>query len=277
MESRYQTIDQVVEQNIEASVKMVGVAAEKRWLLGILAGFFIAFGAQGSSLAMHGISNVGVARTLAGVVFPLGLMLIVFLGGDLFTGKCLISMAVFSKRMTWIKMCESLLLIYCSNFLGSVLMAWMINHSGQLNYSDGGAGAFTIKVALGKVLVNPSEALISGILCNVLVCLAIFMASVAKDAAGKCLAIFFPIFVFVISGFEHCVANMYYIPAGIFASGKTGYAEKAAELYGITGEQLASLNWGGMVRNLIPVTLGNIVGGVVFVGLVYWYLYREKE
>lgn len=277
MEPLYYTIEQVVEKNIQASVKATSAAITKRWLLGILAGFFVAFGAQGSSLVMHGISDVGVARALAGTVFPLGLMLIVLLGGDLFTGKCLISMAVFSKKITWQKMSKSLLLIYVSNFLGAVLMAWMINRCGQLHYSEGRAGAYTIKVALGKALVDPSEAFISGILCNVLVCLAIFMAAAAKDIAGKCLGIFFPIFVFVISGFEHCIANMFYIPAGIFASQNADYVDKATKLYGITGEQLSSLNWAGLVRNLIPVTLGNIVGGVVFVGLVYWYLYEKKE
>ena len=156
-------------------------------------------------------------------------------------------------------------------------MAWMINNCGQLNFSDGGAGAFTIKVALGKVGIDPMQAIVSGILCNVLVCLAIFMAATAKDVAGKCIAIFFPIFVFVISGFEHCVANMYYIPAGILAAHNPIYAAKATELYGITAEQLSGLNFGTMFSNLLPVTIGNIIGGMVFVGLLYWYLYRKKE
>ena len=211
----FQTITEVIEQNIQNGIKKTNLTTKKLILLGIAAGFFIGIGAEASSLAMHGISNVGLARTVAGAVFPIGLMLIVLLGGELFTGNCLISMAVYDKKAKLKGMIRNLTIVYISNFIGAALMAWMINNCGQLNFSDGGAGAFTIKVALGKVGIDPMQAIVSGILCNVLVCLAIFMAATAKDVAGKCIAIFFPIFVFVISGFEHCVANMYYIPAGI--------------------------------------------------------------
>lgn len=272
-----QTITEVIEQNIQNGIKKTNLTTKKLILLGIAAGFFIGIGAEASSLAMHGISNVGLARTVAGAVFPIGLMLIVLLGGELFTGNCLISMAVYDKKAKLKGMIRNLTIVYISNFIGAALMAWMINNCGQLNFSDGGAGAFTIKVALGKVGIDPIQAIVSGILCNVLVCLAIFMAATAKDVAGKCIAIFFPIFVFVISGFEHCVANMYYIPAGIFAAHNPLYAAKATELYGITAEQLSGLNFGTMFSNLVPVTIGNIIGGMVFVGLLYWYLYRKKE
>ena len=273
----FQTITEVIEQNIQNGIKKTNLTTKKLILLGIAAGFFIGIGAEASSLAMHGISNVGLARTVAGAVFPIGLMLIVLLGGELFTGNCLISMAVYDKKAKLKGMIRNLTIVYISNFIGAALMAWMINNCGQLNFSDGGAGAFTIKVALGKVGIDPMQAIVSGILCNVLVCLAIFMAATAKDVAGKCIAIFFPIFVFVISGFEHCVANMYYIPAGIFAAHNPLYAAKATELYGITAEQLSGLNFVTMFSNLIPVTIGNIIGGMVFVGLLYWYLYRKKE
>lgn len=273
----FQTITEVIEQNIQNGIKKTNLTTKKLILLGIAAGFFIGIGAEASSLAMHGISNVGLARTVAGAVFPIGLMLIVLLGGELFTGNCLISMAVYDKKAKLKGMIRNLTIVYISNFIGAALMACMINNCGQLNFSDGGAGAFTIKVALGKVGIDPMQAIVSGILCNVLVCLAIFMAATAKDVAGKCVAIFFPIFVFVISGFEHCVANMYYIPAGIFAAHNPLYAAKATELYGITAEQLSGLNFGTMFSNLIPVTIGNVIGGMVFVGLLYWYLYRKKE
>lgn len=273
----FQTITEVIEQNIQNGIKKTNLTTKKLILLGIAAGFFIGIGAEASSLAMHGISNVGLARTVAGAVFPIGLMLIVLLGGELFTGNCLISMAVYDKKAKLKGMIRNVTIVYISNFIGAALMAWMINNCGQLNFSDGGAGAFTIKVALGKVGIDTIQAIVSGILCNVLVCLAIFMAATAKDVAGKCIAIFFPIFVFVISGFEHCVANMYYIPAGIFAAHNPLYAAKATELYGITAEQLSGLNFGTMFSNLVPVTIGNVIGGMVFVGLLYWYLYRKKE
>lgn len=273
----FHTITEVIEQNIQNGIKKTNLTTKKLILLGIAAGFFIGIGAEASSLAMHGISNVGLARTVAGAVFPIGLMLIILLGGELFTGNCLISMAVYDKKAKLKGMIRNLTIVYISNFIGAALMAWMINNCGQLNFSDGGAGAFTIKVALGKVGIDSIQAIVSGILCNVLVCLAIFMAATAKDVAGKCIAIFFPIFVFVISGFEHCVANMYYIPAGIFAAHNPLYVAKATELYGITAEQLSGLNFGTMFSNLIPVTIGNVIGGMVFVGLLYWYLYRKKE
>ena len=273
----FQTITEVIEQNIQTGIKKTNLTTKKLILLGIAAGFFIGIGAEASSLAMHGISNVGLARTVAGAVFPIGLMLIVLLGGELFTGNCLISMAVYDKKAKLKGMIRNLTIVYISNFIGAALMAWMINNCSQLNFSDGGAGAFTIKVALGKVGIDSIQAIVSGILCNVLVCLAIFMAATAKDVAGKCIAIFFPIFVFVISGFEHCVANMYYIPAGIFAAHNPLYVAKATELYGITAEQLSGLNFGTMFSNLVPVTIGNVIGGMVFVGLLYWYLYRKKE
>lgn len=273
----FQAITEVIEQNIQNGIKKTNLTTKKLILLGIAAGFFIGIGAEASSLAMHGISNVGLARTVAGAVFPIGLMLIVLLGGELFIGNCLISMAVYDKKAKLKGMIRNLTIVYISNFIGAALMAWMINNCGQLNFSDGGAGAFTIKVALGKVGIDPMQAIVSGILCNVLVCLAIFMAATAKDVAGKCIAIFFPIFVFVISGFEHCVANMYYIPAGIFAAHNPLYVAKATELYGITAEQLSGLNFGTMFSNLVPVTIGNVIGGMVFVGLLYWYLYRKKE
>lgn len=277
MNAHYLKIEHIIEQQILAAQRKITVKMPRIILLGIMAGFFVAFGAESSSIAMHGIADVGLARTLAGAVFPIGLMLIIFLGGELFTGNCLMAIAFYSKKIPGLLCLRNLMVVYISNFIGSCLMAWMINNSGQLGYSSGGAGAFTIKVALGKATVEPVQAIISAILCNILVCLAIFMAAAATDIAGKCLAIFFPIFVFVISGFEHCVANMYYIPAGIFAAANPAYVEKAAELYQITAEQLTALSWGGLIHNLIPVTLGNMTGGMLFVGLSYWYLYGKQE
>lgn len=277
MNTNYLTIDRIIAQNIEASQHKTSSRISRTILVGLMAGFFVALGAEGSNLAMHSISNVGLARSLAGAIFPVGLMMVIFLGGELFTSDCLISMALYSKKISWFSELRTLIIVYISNFAGAFLVAWMINNCGQLNYSDGAAGAYTIKVALGKVSVNPYQAFISAILCNVLVCLATFMASAATDIAGKCLAIFFPILLFVISGFEHCVANMYYIPAGILAAANPLYAQQAVDTYHITASQLTSLTWGGMIHNLIPVTLGNMVGGMFFVGLSYWYLYEKKK
>ena len=138
-------------------------------------------------------------------------------------------------------------------------------------------GAFTIKVAVGKLSMDFGTAFISGILCNIFVCIAVLMAMSAKDIAGKVWAIFFPILAFVVSGYEHCVANMYYIPAGIFAASNEAYVQAAMDAYGYTAEQLEALNWTNMhITNPIPVTLGNIVGGMIFVGLPLYLIHGAK-
>lgn len=266
----------IIQVNLSGSVNKSKAPAWKTFLLGIMAGAFIAFGAQSSSVAMHGISNVGLARLTAGCIFPVGLMMIVFIGGELFTGDCMMTMACFGKKISILSMLRTLLIVYVSNFVGAASVAALVCFSGQYGYSDSALGAFTIKVALGKVNLPFGTALISGILCNILVCAAVLMAAAAKDIAGKVLAIFFPIMAFVVSGFEHCVANMYYIPAGILAASNPVYAEKAADLYQISSEQLASLNWGNFaVVNLIPVTIGNIIGGGIIVGGMLYLLHGK--
>lgn len=263
---------EIIEMNMNAAVGKANLKLLKMICLGIMAGMFIALGASTSNTAVHGISDVGLARTLAGAIFPVGLMMIVFVGGELFTGNCMIVMAVMDKRVKVSAMIRNLVVVFLSNFVGSMIVVLIINFCGNLDYSAGGLGAYTIKVALAKATMDPVKAVLSGILCNVLVCIAILMATACKEAAGKIFAIWFPIFAFVIGGFEHVVANMYYIPAGIVASMNPTYVAKAEELYGITSAQLDSLNVAGMLSNFLPVTIGNILGGMVFVGCLVYYV-----
>ena len=184
---------------------------------------------------------------------------------------------VVDKRFSALKMMKTLVVVWLSNLVGAVIIATLVYFSGLLDYSNGGLGAFTIKVALGKCTLTPFRAVCSGILCNILVCIAVLMATSAKDIAGKVWAIFFPIWAFVIGGWEHCVANMFYIPAGIIASCNDNYVAKAEELYGITADQIAAnLNIGGFISNQIPVTLGNILGGMVFVALPLYAIHKSK-
>ena len=280
MDSTYSAIAtplQIVAANMNAAKGKTELSLLRMILLGIFAGMFIAGGASASSLAMHAIGNVGIARFVAGAIFPVGLMMIVFVGGELFTGDCLMIMGCVHGRFSAGKMLKVLVVVYLSNFLGSVLFAELVNLSGQYNYTNGLLGAFTIKVALGKVGLSFGAAFASGILCNIFVCMAVLMAMAAKDIAGKVWAIFFPILAFVVSGYEHCVANMYYIPAGILAKANPAYAAAAIESYGYTTLQLESLNWTAfVVKNLVPVTLGNIAGGMVFVGLPLYYIHAQK-
>ena len=268
MGNNFNSPAEVVDANILAGKVKANLSLPKMILLGILAGIFIAIGGEASSLASHNVANVGLARTITGAIFPVGLMMIVLVGGELFTGNTMIIMAVMQKEATWLQYARNLIVVFFSNLVGSLIIAYLTYFSGQWNYTDGALGAYTMKIALGKVNLSFGTAFASGILCNILVCVAVLMAISAKDIAGKILAIFFPIFAFVISGFEHCVANMYYIPAGLIAKSNPQYVAKAEELYGITQDKLNALTVGGMVKNMIPVTLGNIVGGAVFVGVL---------
>lgn len=272
MENNFNSPDQVILGNIKTGVVKAERSIPQMILLGIMAGAFIALGGATSNVAVHGIKDVGLSRALAGAIFPVGLMLIVFVGGELFTGNCLISMAVLDRKTSVGKMIRNLVIVYFSNLLGALIIDFLIFFSGELNYSSGGLGAYTIKVALAKVTISPMAGVTSGILCNMLVCLAILAAGAAKDIAGKVWASFFPIWAFVIGGFEHCVANMFYIPAGMLAASNPDYVAKAEELYGITAEQCAGLTVANSLNNFIPVTIGNIIGGMVFIGLMYFLI-----
>ncbi len=255
-----------------------GKCTAKAWVIfgkAILAGMMIAFGAAASSVVAHDISNVGLARLAAAVVFPVGLMMVILLGAELFTGDCLLVVALPGKEITPKQFVKTLALVYIGNFFGAVMLACLVAASGQLDYSSGLLGAYTIKVALGKATITPLKAVTSGILCNILVCAAVFMALCAKDIIGKIAASFFVIMLFVVAGFEHCVANMYYISAGILAKLNPTYASVALESYGYSAEQLSALSIKNMlITNLLPVTIGNIIGGVFFIGLPLYFLNR---
>lgn len=274
---RPKTPPEYVEAYVNASVVKANLPGYKLLILGIMAGAFVAIGAASASAASHGISNVGIAKSLAGIVFPIGMMMIVFVGGELFTGDTMMIMGVFHKRFSYVKYFKTLACVYLSNMIGALIVAVFVVYSGQLKYSSGALGAYTIKVAVDKVNGEFVSLFFSGILCNVLVCVAVLMSMAAKDAAGKVFGFLFPIFAFVIGGYEHCVANMYYIPAGIFAASNDAYATAAEAAYGYTAAQLEALNWENfLLNNLIPVTLGNIVGGMVFVGIPLYVIHSAK-
>ena len=189
----------------------------------------------------------------------------------------MMALGVMHKEFRVLPMIKVLCLVYAGNLIGSAIIATLIFFSGQLDMTNGLLGAFTIKIALGKVSLSFPSAMVSGILCNILVCIAVLMAGVAKDIPGKILAIFFPIMAFVIGGYEHCVANMYYIPAGILATTNDMYRETAMSAYGYTEAQLSSLNIQSFVTaSLVPVTIGNIIGGMLFVSVPLYVLHRKS-
>ncbi len=276
MEKRVLKPAEILDATIELSKEKVGGSFRKLLLLSFLGGVFIAFAAEGSNMAAFNLLAVpdtyGLGKALAGAIFGTGLMLVVIAGGELFTGNTLILAALCEKKVSPTKMLRNWIIVYAGNLLGSLFIAYMMANSGLFSSGGDMLGAVTLRIAVYKVDLSFSEAFYLGIMCNWLVCLAVWLSIGAESMAGKILAIFFPIWLFITSGFEHSVANMYYIPAGIFIKGNSGFSTLA----GISKEALDSLSWSGFfINNLLPVTSGNIVGGGLFVGMIYWYIYKK--
>ena len=241
-------------------------------ILAFLAGAFISFSAQGANMMAYNLlansDTYGLGRALAGATFGTGLMLVLLAGGELVTGNTLIIISVLDRRVKVRRMLLNWLLIYIGNLAGALFIAWMVYQSGLFDSSGGLLGGMTIKIAVYKTSLPFHSAFFLGFMCNWLVCLAVWVSSGAGDTAGKILAILCIVGLFVMSGFEHSIANMYYIPAGIFAKQNPLWLGKAA----VSTAQLDGLNWISLfTKNLIPVTLGNIVGGAGMVGVLYWF------
>ena len=239
-------------------VKKAALPVVPTLMLGFLAGVFIAFGAMFYTLVItNQYMGLGSARLLGGIAFSLGLILVVVGGAELFTGNNLIVMAWADRKVSTIKLLRNWSLVYISNLCGAISAAAMVYWSGTLSFGDNAVAETALEIAVAKINIDPMQAFIRGILCNILVCLAVWLCFAAHHVAGKILAIIFPISAFVALGFEHSVANMYFIPLGMLISdGSIGLIE--------------------LLRNLIPVTLGNIVGGGFFVALVYWAIYLRN-
>lgn len=268
---------EIVEYYIHNCENKAKMPLLKLIILGIMAGAFIALGASGAAVASHMIENPGLAKTVAGLVFPVGLIIIVLFGLELFTSGTMMLMGVADKKYSIWKAISTLAIIYLSNMVGAILIALALNTAGQFDFTEA-LGAYTIKVAVGKIHLDFGQALVSGILCNILVCGAVLLAATAKDVIGKIFAILLPIFTFIISGFEHCVANMYYIPAGLIAMQNNTYVSKLTELYPHYAESLSDLTWlNFFVVNLIPVTIGNIIGGGCCIGLAMYYSFIKRD
>ncbi len=248
----------------------------KMFTLAIAAGAFIAFGAQVSLTVMTGDSNMGwgFTKLIGAMTFATGLMLVTLTGSELFTGNVMMTFAVLEKKISLMKLLRSWTVVYIANFIGSILLAGLVYGAGMGHNGGDAVGATAMQTAFSKINLSFAEAFFRGILCNWLVCLAIFMASTSKRVIGKIFAIFFPIMTFVASGYEHSVANMFFIPNGILMKHFPGVVAAS----GLTPDQLATMTWKGFfVHNLIPVTLGNIVGAFVFVVLLFWTAYLREE
>ena len=234
-------------------------------VLAVLAGVYIGLGANFFTIVKTGNQiGFGLQQLLGGMAFSLGLILVVVGGAELFTGNTLLVMAWLSGRLRFIQVLRNWALVYAGNFVGSVLLVWLVLAAGQHTLADGAVGQTVVKIAAAKCQLPFSVVFARGVLCNALVCLAVWLCYSACSTTDKIVAIMLPITAFVAGGFEHCVANMYFIPLGIALCGPLP----------VDGAVAGVLTWGNFISaNLIPSTLGNIVGGAVMVGGLYWVAY----
>jgi formate transporter len=243
-------------------------------LLGILAGVFIGLGAMFCTVVTTDLGlGFGLTKLLGGLSFCLGLILVVMAGAELFTGNCLIVMSWMSGRTSFARLLRNWGLVYFANLLGALSLAGLMFYTYQWMFNDYGVGANALLIANAKVNLSFGSALARGILCNVLVCLAVWLCFSARTVTGKILSILFPITAFVAAGFEHSIANMYFIPMGILLAHQPAVLGAA----GVTANGVANLNWAGFTANLVPVTIGNIIGGGILVGAIYWLAYLRRE
>lgn len=254
MDQLLTSTQETVEETIHIGEKKAAKTHKYQTLIaGILAGTFIAMGSLAAAMGSHTIENYSLARFMAGAIFPVGLILIIICGGELFTGNTLLILAFIEKKITIKQMLTNWMIVYIGNFFGALLMAYLIFSSGILHNNSDSLLKYLIHVSDKKVSLTLTQAFTSGILCNLLVCLAVWGAYTAKDTIGKVIMIWFPVMTFIVSGFEHSVANMFYFSIG---------------------SMLHPMRFDQILLNLIPVTLGNIVGGAFFVGLAYWAGYK---
>jgi formate/nitrite transporter len=249
---------EISECMVGSGKKKAALSITKMLLLGMFAGMFIGLGAYGCTIMNAGVAagglNPTIARLLGAGIFPIGLMLVVLCGSELFTGNCLMTITLFKKEITLSAMLKNWVFVFIGNFIGSILLALLLSQSGL--YGEAMV-AKAMGIAEAKVAIPLGSLIIRAIFCNILVVLAVWMQTGAKDIIGKIWAMWFPIMLFVFAGFEHSIANMFFIPMGIFVGAD------------VTWVQL-------FINNLIPVTIGNIIGGAIIIPGVYYYTYLKK-
>lgn len=283
-ENKVQFIDSLLPNEMAIRAEEIGVKKTLMdfpalFALSVLAGAFIAFGAFFSTTVSAGSGDIlpfGVVRLLSGLAFSLGLVLVIIGGAELFTGNNLIVMAWANRQVTTFQILRNWTIVYLGNFIGAFGIAVLIFLSGQYLFGKSAVGITALSTANAKVNLGFSQAIILGILCNVLVCLAVWMSFSGRTTADKVFAIFPPVTAFVACGFEHSIANMYFIPLGLLI--KAFAAESFWKEIGKTTGDYPTLTGNSFIfYNLLPVTIGNIIGGAFLVGIVYWFVYLRKR
>jgi formate transporter len=276
-------IDALLPAEIAERAEAVGVQKTKLEFLSllalaVLAGAFVALGAMFATTVLAGADGVipfGLSRLIAGIAFCLGLILVIVGGAELFTGNALMIMAWAAGKVELRDMLRAWLIVYVGNFIGAIGTAMLVFLSGQYLSGKGAVAHVALQLALDKATLSVDHAFFLGILCNVLVCLAVWLALGARTTSDKVLAVLFPVSAFVVAGFEHSVANMYLIPLGLFI--KAWAPVGLWTQIGISSADFAALTWPVFFSSLIPVTIGNIIGGGALVGGVYWFIYLRRH
>ncbi len=279
------TYDELLPAEMASKAQDIGIKKANldflsTFALGVLAGAFIALGCIFYTISQTTIGGVtmswGLSRVIGGIAFSLGLILVIVGGAELFTGNNLIIMAWASRKLSTWRVIRNWGIVYIGNLCGAVATALFVFCGHHYQMAGGAVGLTALNIGLDKVNLDFSQAIILGILCNAMVCMAVWLTYSARTVMGRILAIIFPIAGFVAAGFEHCVANMYFIPYAILV--KVGGSDAFWQSIGTTATSYDNLTWGSFfVYNLIPVTIGNMIGGVFFVALVYWVIYLRKN
>lgn len=281
LDSEIRIIEALLPPEMAGSAEEIGISKSrmgilKTSMLAILAGAFIAFGAIFSTVvSTESTLPHGLTGLLSGLTFSLGLILVVVGGAELFTGNNLLIMGWASRKISTSSVLRNWVIVYFGNMLGAFSIVLLIWLSGHPSSGNGAVGARMVEIAASKCTYTALQAFTLGILCNILVCLAIWLCYSSKTVQGRILAIVFPISAFVAAGFEHSVANMYFIPMGLVVKEWTnpeilGFISSNPDLFN-------ELSWSNFIlKNLLPVSLGNIVGGSIFVGGAYWFIYSSK-
>ncbi len=252
---------EIARNFVEIGIHKVKLSAWKMLILGFFAGMFIGFAGIASTTASATIASASVARLVSACVFPAGMAMVLVAGSELFTGNNLIIISVLQKKTTVAGMLKNWFFVFLGNFIGAGFVAVMVVYSHVPDLYNGLLAQKVVAAAMSRINQSFSEAFMRGVLCNILVCIAVWAAFAAKRVSGKLLMSFWPVMLFVLCGFEHSIADIYFGIAGIAAAGEYGIAA-------------AGLNFGSfLLKNLLPVTLGNIVGGAGIVGIGYWLVY----
>jgi formate/nitrite transporter len=276
--------DELLPAEMAAKAQSIGIKKANldflsTFALAVLAGAFIALGCIVFTISQTtgGVAMPwGVGRVIGGICFSLGLVLVIVGGAELFTGNNLIIMAWASRKLSTWRVVRNWGIVFLGNLCGAVATALFVFWSLHYNMDKGAVGVTALNIGLGKVDLGFVQAIILGILCNAMVCMAVWLSYSARTVLGRVTALIFPIAGFVAAGFEHCVANMYFIPYAILV--KAGAPDSFWQTTGTTAASYSHLTWGSfLAHNLIPVTIGNMIGGVFFVALVYWVIYLRNQ